>query len=229
MKQAFVFFFLFAFVSIVSTAQKTPQSFYNFEPLPYPYEALERAIDAQTMEIHYDRHHRGYFNNFIEAVKGTDLFGLSPEELFGQVSKLSPVIRNNGGGHYNHTLFWNILSPNGGGGPKGPLAEAIQSTFGSFDNFKKEFEKAALNRFGSGWAWLSVDNTGKLFISSTPNQDNPLMDVAEQRGYPILGVDVWEHAYYLRYQNRRGAYLSAIWDIINWPEVQKRYESVMKK
>ncbi|HPR59027.1 MAG TPA: superoxide dismutase [Bacteroidales bacterium] len=204
-------------------------AFATFAPLPYSFDALEPAIDARTMEIHYDRHHRAYFNNFMKAVEGTDMEGKSPEELFAQISEMPVVVRNNGGGHYNHTLFWEIMSPNGGGEPEGKLAEAISSTFGSFENFKNIFEKAAATRFGSGWAWLSVDADGKLFISSTPNQDNPLMDVVELRGTPILGLDVWEHAYYLKYQNQRGSYISAFWELVNWNEVENRFKHLTGK
>jgi Fe-Mn family superoxide dismutase len=220
-------FVLITFNAIYVKAQNAEQA-YVFEPLPYSFNALEKAIDAQTMEIHWDRHHRGYYNNFVAAIKETNMNGKSLEEIFAQISKLPVSIRNNGGGHYNHTLFWKIMSPDGGGEPKGKLAKAINETFGSFDNFKKTFEQAAMTRFGSGWAWLSVNNAGKLFVSSTPNQDNPLMDVVEQKGTPILGLDVWEHAYYLKYQNKRAAYTSAFWSVVNWNEVEKRYESLVK-
>jgi len=215
------------FLSISIKAQKESLT-YEFAPLPYAYNALERAIDAQTMEIHWDKHHRGYYNNFINSIKETNMNGKSLEDIFAQISKLPISVRNNGGGYYNHTLFWNIMSPDGGGYPKGKLAIAIDETFGSFDNFKKQFEQAASTRFGSGWAWLSVNSNLKLFISSTPNQDNPLMDVAEQRGIPIFGLDVWEHAYYLKYQNKRASYISAFWTIVNWREVERRYEELVK-
>lgn len=218
-----------AFAFNVSFAQQDiNRTTYTFDPLPYAYDALEPSIDAKTMEIHYDKHHRAYFNNFVKAIKDTDMDGLSLETMFARMSEFSVAVRNNGGGYYNHTFFWNIMSPNGGGAPKGKLSEAINRTFGTFDDFRKKFEQAGATRFGSGWAWLSVDADGKLFISSTPNQDNPLMDVVEQRGIPILGLDVWEHAYYLKYQNQRGSYMTAFWDVVNWAEVAKRYEALIK-
>ena len=194
-----------------------------FEPLPYAYDALEPYIDAQTMEIHYSKHHQAYFNNLVKAVAGTAMEGKAVEALFPEISKLPVAVRNNGGGHWNHTFFWNSMAPNAGGTPEGALLAAIEKSFGSFDEFKKQFEAAAVGRFGSGWAWLAVDANGSLFVSSTPNQDNPLMDVVEKRGTPILGVDVWEHAYYLKYQNLRASYVSAFWNVVNWPEVAKRY------
>lgn len=202
---------------------------HQFAPLPYAFDALEKAIDAKTMEIHYDRHHRAYFNNFTKAIQGTEMEYLTLEQIFANMSKFPVVVRNNGGGHYNHELFWNIMSPDGGGEPTGKLAEAIKAQFGSFDDFKKQFEQAGAQRFGSGWAWLSVGADRKLFISSTPNQDNPLMDVAEKRGIPILGLDVWEHAYYLRYQNQRGSYMSAFWSVVNWKAVGKLYEEALNR
>lgn len=212
----------------VSCAQQGEQrAVYTFEPLPYAYDALQPHIDAKTMEIHYDRHHRAYFNNFVNAVKDTEIDGMTLEAIFARMSDFPVSVRNNGGGHYNHTLFWSIMSPEGGGAPTGKLAQAINSTFGSFDAFKQQFERAGATRFGSGWAWLSVDAQGNLFISSTPNQDNPLMNVVEQRGTPILGLDVWEHAYYLKYQNMRGSYMSAFWNVVNWNEVAKRYEKLI--
>lgn len=194
-----------------------------FEPLPYAYDALEPYIDAQTMEIHYSKHHQAYFNNLVKAVAGTAMEGKAVEALFPEISKLPVAVRNNGGGHWNHTFFWKSMAPNAGGAPEGALLAAIEKSFGSFDEFKKQFEAAAVGRFGSGWAWLAVDANGSLFVSSTPNQDNPLMDVAEKRGTPILGVDVWEHAYYLKYQNLRASYVSAFWNVVNWPEVARRY------
>jgi Fe-Mn family superoxide dismutase len=195
----------------------------QFEPLPYAYDALEPYVDAQTMEIHYSRHHQGYFNNLVKAVAGTDLESQPLEAYFGRMSQLPVAVRNNGGGHWNHTLFWKVMSPGGGGIPEGDLLAAMEKAFGSFDEFKKLFEAAAAGRFGSGWAWLSVGADGNLFISSTPNQDNPLMDVAEKRGTPILGLDVWEHAYYLKYQNKRAEYAGAFWNVVNWPEVAARF------
>jgi superoxide dismutase, Fe-Mn family len=194
-----------------------------FEPLPYPADALEPYIDAQTMDIHYNRHHRAYYNNFMKAVEGTDMAGQPLEALFARMGELPAVVRNNGGGHWNHDLFWKVMSPDGGGLPEGELAAAIDAAFGSFDEFKKTFGQAAATRFGSGWAWLCVDADGSLFVTSTPNQDNPLMDVADRRGRPILGLDVWEHAYYLKYQNLRGSYVEAFWNVVNWPEVAARF------
>ncbi len=196
---------------------------YVFDPLPYSFDALEPHIDAKTMEIHYSRHHRAYFNNMVNALEGTELYGDSLESLFAKMSELPVGLRNNAGGHWNHDLFWKIMSPDGGGKPAGDLAESIESSFGSFEDFKTEFRQAATGRFGSGWAWLSVADDGSLFISSTANQDNPLMDVVSPRGNPILGLDVWEHAYYLNYQNRRVDYIDAFWEVVSWPEVEKHY------
>ena len=200
----------------------------RLEPLPYAYDALEPYIDAQTMEIHYSRHHQAYFNNLVKAVAGTDLESQPLEAYFGRMSQLPVAVRNNGGGHWNHALFWKSLSPQGGGQPDGELMAAIEKAFGSFDEFKKQFEAAAVGRFGSGWAWLSLGADGNLFISSTPNQDNPLMDVAEKRGAPLLGLDVWEHAYYLKYQNKRADYVAAFWSVVNWPEVAARFAAAKK-
>ncbi len=196
-----------------------------FNPLPYSYDALEKAIDSETMNIHYNKHFRGYYNNFLKAIENTELQTKTLEEIFANMSQYSTALRNNAGGYYNHDLFWQIMSPDGGGEPTGSLGKAITETFGSFEAFKASFEKAATTRFGSGWAWLAVDKQGKLFISSTPNQDNPLMDVAEQQGTPIFGLDVWEHAYYLRYQNMRGSYIGNFWQVVNWLEVEKRFNS----
>ncbi|MBN1863348.1 MAG: superoxide dismutase [Victivallales bacterium] len=201
------------------------ESVYVFEPLPHAFDALEPHIDAQTMEIHYSRHHRGYFNNMLNALRGTELDGQSLESLFAKISKLPVELRNNAGGHWNHTMFWNMMSPHGGGKPTGDLAKAIDSSFGSFEAFKQQFSQAAGTRFGSGWVWLCVDTEGMLFVSSTANQDNPLMDVASTRGTPILALDVWEHAYYLKYQNKRGSYVDAFWKVVNWPEVARRYST----
>ncbi len=196
---------------------------FELPALPYETNALEPHIDAKTMEIHHGKHHNAYVTNLNNAVKGTDLESKSIEEIMKNVSSASAAVRNNGGGHYNHSLFWTVLSPDGGGEPSGELADAIKSKFGSFDAFKEEFGKAAATRFGSGWAWLCVSDAGELQVCSTPNQDNPLMDVAETKGTPILGLDVWEHAYYLNYQNRRPDYISAFWSVVNWDEVSKRY------
>ncbi len=198
---------------------------FELPKLPYDYKALEPHIDAMTMEIHHSKHHGAYTNNLNAAIQGTEMEKLSLDEILKDISKYPVAVRNNGGGYYNHNLFWTILSPNGGGGPVGGIASAINNQFGSFDAFKEEFNKAALSRFGSGWAWL-VDVQGKLVISSTPNQDNPKMDVAEVKGYPIFGIDVWEHAYYLKYQNRRNEYIAAFWNLINWEEINKRFNCI---
>ncbi|WP_407275274.1 superoxide dismutase [Halothiobacillus sp. DCM-1] len=191
--------------------------------LSYDYGALDKSIDAQTMEIHHTKHHGAYVTNCNNAIAGTEWDDKPIETLMANISKLPPAVRNNGGGHFNHALFWQILSPNGGGAPTGALADAINSTFGSFDALKEKMSTAGATRFGSGWAWLIVAQDGKLAVCSTPNQDNPLMDIAEVKGTPILGIDVWEHAYYLRYQNRRPDYLKAIWDVIDWNAVASRY------
>jgi Fe-Mn family superoxide dismutase len=201
---------------------------YELPKLNYGYEALEPYIDAQTMDIHYNKHHGAYVNNLNAAIKGTEMEKKSLMQLFQNMSQYPSAVRNNGGGHFNHTLFWSIMAPNAGGSPSGKLAEAINEAFGSFDKFKEQFENAAKTRFGSGWAWLAVDKNKKLFVSSTPNQDNPLMDVAEQKGIPILGLDVWEHAYYLKYQNRRPDYVTNFWNVVNWKEVEKRFEEAIK-
>ncbi|PLK42559.1 MULTISPECIES: superoxide dismutase [Emticicia] len=196
---------------------------YTLDPLPYASDALEPHFDKATMEIHHDRHHQTYVTNLNNAIAGTELEGLSLKELLTNISKYPAPVRNNGGGHFNHDLFWNILSPNGGGAPTGDLGKAIDEAFGSFDTFKDEFKKAALGRFGSGWAWLAADADGKLFITSTPNQDNPLMDVADKKGTPILGLDVWEHAYYLKFQNKRPDYVDTFWNVVSWDAVAKLY------
>ncbi len=195
---------------------------FTLPKLDYAYNALEPHIDGRTMEIHHTKHHQGYINNLNNAIQGTELEGKSIEQILANISTAPMAVRNNGGGHYNHELFWKMLSPNGGGAPKGALLNAINEKFGSFDNFKDEFAKAAATRFGSGWAWLVKTDKG-LVITSTPNQDNPLMDIAEVKGTPILGLDVWEHAYYLHYQNRRPDYISAFFNVINWDEVASRY------
>jgi len=195
---------------------------FELPALPYATNALEPNIDTRTMEIHHGKHHNGYVTNLNNAVAGTDLAGKSLLELL-KVAGSNTAVRNNGGGHYNHSLFWTILSPNGGGAPSGELAAAIDAKFGSFDAFKETFNKAAATRFGSGWAWLCVDTKKELCVCSTPNQDNPLMDIAECPGTPIMGLDVWEHAYYLHYQNRRPDYIASFWNIINWDEVSKNY------
>jgi len=197
---------------------------FTLPALPYAPAALEPHIDALTMQIHHDKHHQAYVDNLNKAVAGTPNENKSLEELVSVAGALPVAIRNNGGGHWNHSFFWQILAPNAGGKPTGKLAASIDADFGSFDIFKEKFVAAGLGRFGSGWAWL-IEQDGKLLISSTPNQDNPLMDIAEVKGTPILGVDVWEHAYYLKYQNRRPEYLAAFWNVINWQEVNKRYEA----
>jgi Fe-Mn family superoxide dismutase len=195
---------------------------FELPKLPYAYDALEPSIDKMTMEIHYTKHHNAYVTNLNKAVEGTDMEGKSIEELLKKISGLPTAVRNNGGGHYNHSLFWTIMKKGGGGLPTGDLEKAITSAFGSFEEFKKKFGEAATGRFGSGWAWL-IANDKKLSIGSTPNQDNPLMDVAEVKGTPILGLDVWEHAYYLKYQNRRPEYIENWWNVVNWDEVAKRF------
>ncbi|MES2656054.1 MAG: superoxide dismutase [Bacteroidota bacterium] len=199
---------------------------FELPKLEYDYTALEPHIDARTMEIHHSKHHQAYVTNLNNAVAGTDAEKLSIEEICKNISKYPAPVRNNGGGHFNHSLFWKVIGPNAGGSPSGKLADAINADLGGLEKFKEEFAKAATTRFGSGWAWLSVAN-GKLVISSTPNQDNPLMDVAEQKGTPILGLDVWEHAYYLHYQNRRPDYIGAFWNVVNWNAVSKLYEAAI--
>jgi Fe-Mn family superoxide dismutase len=190
--------------------------------LPYAFNALEPHIDARTMEIHHGKHHAAYVNNLNAAIKDTPLDPMNIEEILSGISKHAPAVRNNGGGHYNHTLFWALMTPGGSKTPQGTLADAINSAFGNFDEFKNKFSSAGATRFGSGWAWL-VANGGKLSIGSTPNQDNPLMDISEIKGTPLLGLDVWEHAYYLNYQNRRPDYIAAWWNVVNWDEVAKSY------
>lgn len=207
---------------------------YELAPLPYPNNALEPHIDALTMEIHHDRHHKAYVDNLNKAIAGnaaleSKTIDALVKDIASAPDAIKGPVRNNGGGHWNHTFFWRILGPNAGGAPSGKLAEAIKATFGSFDEFKAKLEAAGLGRFGSGWAWLVLNN-GKLEIVSTANQDNPLMGkaVAGVEGTPILGVDVWEHAYYLKYQNKRGDYLKAFWNVVNWNEVTKNYEAAAK-
>ncbi|ANN67222.1 superoxide dismutase [Bordetella bronchialis] len=200
---------------------------YNLPPLPYPYDALEPHIDAQTMEIHYTKHHQTYINNVNAALEGANLPFPPIEELMAGVDRLPEAVRgpvrNNGGGHANHSLFWTVMSPDGGGAPQGDLAAAIDSELGGMEKFKEAFTKAAISRFGSGWAWLSVTPQQRLVVESTANQDSPLMS----GNTPILGLDVWEHAYYLKYQNRRPEYIAAFYNVINWPEVARRYEAAL--
>ena len=200
---------------------------FEFPQLPYAYDGLEPFIDKLTVEIHYSRHQKTYFDNFVNAVKGSEAEKMSIEEIFGSISKLPLAVRNNGGGFYNHVLYWENLKVNGGK-PSAKLEAAILKAFGSMDELKKLFTDAGKTRFGSGWAWLSVDKSGNLFVSSTPNQDNPLMDIAEKQGTPILAMDVWEHAYYLKYQNKRPDYIEAFWSIINWDVVSQRFEEATK-
>jgi Fe-Mn family superoxide dismutase len=195
---------------------------FTLPALPYAHEALEPHIDTLTMQIHHGKHHQAYVDNLNKAIAGTENENKSLEELVKHAGAISAPVRNNGGGHWNHTFFWDSLAPDAGGAPTGALADAIAAAFGSFDEFKTKFAMAGVGRFGSGWAWLIVKD-GKLEISSTPNQDNPLMDVAEVKGIPILGVDVWEHAYYLKYQNKRPDYLTAIWNVINWSKAAERF------
>ncbi len=197
---------------------------FQLPKLPYPYDALEPHIDALTMEIHHSKHHNGYTTNLNNAIAGTDLDGKDILDILENMDMTNGAVRNNGGGFYNHDLFWKVMSPNGGGAPSGALAEAIDAAFGSFDAFKEAFSKAAATRFGSGWAWLCVHKGGRLEVCSTANQDNPLMPGTGCEGFPILGLDVWEHAYYLNYQNRRPDYIKAFFNVINWEEVSKRYD-----
>ncbi|MFM7216651.1 MAG: superoxide dismutase [Bacteroidota bacterium] len=201
---------------------------FELPQLPYSFASLEPHIDARTMEIHHGKHHQAYVTNLNNAVAGTDAEKLSIEEICRTISKYPVAVRNNGGGHYNHDLFWKIMKAGGGGQPTGALAEAINSSFGTFEELKTKFATAGATRFGSGWAWLLVTPEKKLAVSSTANQDNPLMDIAEVKGVPVMGLDVWEHAYYLHYQNRRPDYISAWWNVVNWEEVSRRFTEAMK-
>lgn len=196
---------------------------FQLPALPYASDALDRSIDKETMEIHHGKHHQAYVDNLNKAIEGTDAASQSIEDICKNISKYGAAVRNNGGGHFNHSLFWTVLSPDGGGKPSGELAQAIDAAFGSFDELKTQLQDAGAKRFGSGWSWLIVNKEGKLQVTSTPNQDNPLMDVAEVQGTPIFGIDVWEHAYYLKYQNKRPAYLGAIFDVVNWNAVAERF------
>ena len=200
---------------------------FTLPPLPYAFDALEPHIDSTTMQIHHGKHHQAYIDNLNKAIAGTPNEGKSLEDLVAKAGSISPAVRNNAGGHWNHSFFWQILTPNAAAAPTGKLAEDISKTFGSLDALKEKFNAAGLSRFGSGWAWL-ISKDGKLEVSSTPNQDNPLMDVAEVKGTPLLGVDVWEHAYYLKYQNKRGEYLGAFWKVINWNKVAEHYAAAKK-
>jgi Fe-Mn family superoxide dismutase len=197
---------------------------FTLPPLPYAPEALEPFIDAQTMQIHHGKHHQAYVDNLNKAIAGTEHENKSLEELVGSAGAISPAVRNNGGGHWNHSFFWQILGKGNSSAPSGALLDAINSTFGSLDGLKEKVNTAGATRFGSGWAWL-IAKDGKLEVTSTPNQDNPLMDVAEVKGKPILGIDVWEHAYYLKYQNRRPEYLGAVWNVINWEKVAENFNA----
>ena len=209
------------------TIMNTPSKF-EFQPLPYSYDALEPFIDKLTVEIHYSKHHKAYYDNFINAIKGTEMESMDIKNIFKNISKYPMAVRNNSGGYFNHTFYWGNMKAHGSGLPTGKLSKAIAKTFNSFEEFKKQFSDAGKTRFGSGWAWLCLDDKGKLFICSTPNQDNPLMDIAEKKGTPLLTIDVWEHAYYLKYQNKRPDYIDAFWNVVNWEEVAKRYENALK-
>jgi Fe-Mn family superoxide dismutase len=200
---------------------------FTLPPLPYPHDALEPHIDKTTMQIHHGKHHQAYVDNLNKAIAGSPNENKSLEDLVARAGSISPAVRNNGGGHWNHTFFWDSLSKGAVANPQGKVAEAINGAFGTFDSFKEKFTNAGMTRFGSGWAWLIIKD-GKLEITSTPNQDNPLMDVAEVKGTPVLGVDVWEHAYYLKYQNRRAEYLAAFWNVVNWNKVDERFQRVGK-
>lgn len=221
MKQIRLLFLFSVIFSLSALTQNT--SIHQFMRLPYSFDALEPHFDAQTMEIHYSRHHRGYYDAFIGAISGTDMQQQSLETIFAGVSKASPVVRNAGGGYYNHNLFWTNLSP-----APGPVSKELEAdiikTFGSMEAFKNAFAKAAASVFGSGWAWLIVTADGSLAITTTPNQDNPLMDVVAMRGTPLIAFDVWEHAYYLKYQNRRIDYITSFWHVLDWSEVSRRYQ-----
>ncbi|MFD2519451.1 superoxide dismutase [Emticicia soli] len=203
---------------------------YTLPALPYAVDALEPHFDKETMTIHHTRHHQAYVDNLNKALAGTEAENKELESILQEISKHAPAVRNNGGGHYNHSLFWETLSPNPKTAPEGPLAEAINTAFGSLENLKAEIKKLGLGQFGSGWAWLFVKYNGSIGVASTANQDNPLMDTnLTNRGYPILGVDVWEHAYYLKYQNKRADYLDAFWSVLDWNAVEEKYSEVLKK
>jgi superoxide dismutase, Fe-Mn family len=216
-----------------STIHTEPQNHMNtptkfeFQPLPYGYDALEPYIDKLTVEIHYSKHHKAYYDNFITAIKGTAMESMNIREIFRNISKEPVAVRNNSGGYFNHTFYWESMKAQRSGTPTGKLSEAIGKTFTSFDEFKKQFSEAGKTRFGSGWAWLCLDDKGTLFICSTPDQVNPLMDIAEKKGIPLLTIDVWEHAYYLKYQNKRADYIEAFWNVVNWEEVAGRYEAAL--
>lgn len=232
MKTATLLFLLLVGVNNANAQNQhltTKSSDLTFYTLPYSLEALEPTIDKLTVEIHYSRHHKAYFDNFMKAIANTDLSSKSLNEIFENISKYPETIRNNGGGYYNHIFYWEILKPGARGNISENLKNAIIMDFGSMDELKKQLTDVSLKRFGSGWAWLSVDSDGKLFVSSTPNQDNPLMDVVDKKGFPILGLDVWEHAYYLKYQNKRAEYVNLLLEAINWEVVSVYYDSISKK
>ena len=210
------------------TKMNTPNKF-EFQPLPYSYNALEPFIDKLTVEIHYSKHHKAYYDNFINAIKGTEMESMDIKNIFKNISKYPMAVRNNSGGYFNHTFYWANMKAHGGVLPTGKLTEAIAKEFSSFEEFKKQFSDAGKTRFGSGWAWLCLDDKGSLFICSSPNQDNPLMDIAEKKGTPLLTMDVWEHAYYLKYQNKRPDYIDAFWNVVNWEVVAERYEVALKQ
>lgn len=220
--------FAFKLGDVFASAPVSFDGMHTLAPLPYANDALEPHIDKMTMEIHHDRHHKAYVDNLNKAIAGTDMEKLSIDQLLSNISKYPVAVRNNGGGHWNHTFFWQIMAPNAGGMPTGKLSDAITATFGGFDKMKEEFGKAATTRFGSGWAWLIVTPDKKLKIVSTANQDNPLMDVVTDKGTPILALDVWEHAYYLKYQNKRADYVTAFWNVVNWKKVSENFEAAMK-
>ncbi len=198
---------------------------YTFPQLPYAYEALKPEIDEKTMKLHHQKHHQGYFDKFVKAIQGTEMENMEIEEIFDNISRFPEAVKNNGGGFYNHSLFWKCMTPDKSKEPEGELKDALIKFFGTVDNFKEEFGKAAAGRFGSGWAWLVKKSNGELVVSSTPNQENPLMEISEIKGKPLLCLDVWEHAYYLNYQNRRPEYINAFWNIVNWDEVAERFKS----
>ena len=207
----------------------TLQAQHALESLPYKYDALEPHIDAKTVEIHYDKHHRAYFNNFVSAIKNTSAEKIKIEEILQNISNYSVVVRNNAGGWYNHTLYWNIMTPGGSKIPKAGLLKTINDTFGSYDELKKQITNKGMQHFGSGWVWLIVNNKGKLIITTTEYQDNPLMNTIEIQGIPILGIDLWEHAYYLKYQNLRKAYIDAFWEVVNWDIIEENYTNALIK
>lgn len=225
MKKSVLIQFLIIIMTTTAAVNAQQAGPFQLITLPYPYNAMEPHIDAQTMEIHHTKHHAAYVNNLNAAIKGTEGEKMTLLEIMANTKKFDMKVRNNAGGVYNHDLFFTTLSPKGGGQPTGELAEAINKAFGSFDEMKTQLNTAGANRFGSGWAWLYVTPEGKLAIGSTPNQDNPLMDIAEFKGTPIFGIDVWEHAYYLKYQNRRADYLAAVWSLVDWDAVAKRYQA----